>query len=106
MARIKNPDKYIRKFREDFEIVKRKFVINSYLLSEEERNNVIDCLTQLQNIMEDEIRGIIKEKEKITGQEKNKVQHYTPYFWATRFEQPFFDIMKIIEKIIFCDRIK
>lgn len=67
MARIKNPDKYIRKFREDFEIVKRKFVINSYLLSEEERNNVIDCLTQLQNIMEDEIRGIIKEKEKITG---------------------------------------
>lgn len=67
MARIKNPDKYIRKFREDFEIVKRKLVINSYLLSEEERNNVIDCLTQLQNIMEDEIRGIIKEKEKITG---------------------------------------
>lgn len=58
MARIKNPDKYIRKFREDFEIVKRKFVINSYLLSEEERNNLIDCLTQLQNIMEDEIRGI------------------------------------------------
>ena len=67
MARIKNPDKYIRKFREDFEIVKRKFVINSYLLSEEERNNLIDCLTQIQNIMEDEIRGIIKEKEKITG---------------------------------------
>lgn len=64
MARIKNPDKYIRKFREDFEVVKRKFVINSYLLSEEERNNLIDCLTQLQNIMEDEIRGIIKEKEK------------------------------------------
>ena len=67
MARIKNPDRYIRKFREDFEIVKRKLVINSYLLSEEERNNVIDCLTQLQNIMEDEIREIIKEKEKITG---------------------------------------
>ena len=67
MARIKNPDKYIRKFREDFEIVKRKLVINSYLISEEERNNVIDCLTQLQNIMEDEIKGIIKEKEKITG---------------------------------------
>ena len=67
MARIKNPDKYIRKFREDFEIVKRKLVINSYLLSEEERNNVIDCLTQLENSMEDEIRGIIKEKEKIKG---------------------------------------
>ena len=65
MARIKNPDKYIRKFREDFEIVKRKFVINSYLLSEEERNNVIDCLTQLENSMEDEIRGIIKEKVRI-----------------------------------------
>ena len=65
MARIKNPDKYIRKFREDFEIVKRKLVINSYLLSEEERNNVIDCLTQLENSMEDEIRGIIKEKVRI-----------------------------------------
>ena len=64
MARIKNPDKYIRKFREDFEIVKRKLVINSYLLDEDERNNVIDCLTQLENSMEDEIRGIIKEKEK------------------------------------------
>ena len=67
MARIKNPDKYIRKFREDFEIVKRKLVINSYLLSEEERNNVIDCLTQLENSMEDEIIGIVKEKEKIKG---------------------------------------
>ena len=65
--RIKNPDKYIKQFKEDFEIVKRKLVINSYLLDEDERNNLIDCLTQLQNSMEDEIRGIIKEKEKITG---------------------------------------
>lgn len=65
--RIKNPDKYIRKFREDFELAKRKLVINSYLLDEYERNNLIDCLTQLENSMEDEIRGIIKEKEKITG---------------------------------------
>ena len=69
MARIKNPDKYIRKFREDFELVKRKLVINSYLLSEEERNNLIDCLTQIQNSMEDEIRGIIKEKNNRLGKE-------------------------------------
>ena len=96
MARIKNPDKYIRKFREDFEIVKRKFVINSYLLSEEERNNLIDCLTQLQNIMEDEIRGI-------TGQEKNKIQHnYTPYFLATRLSSLFL----VLKKLFFCDIIK
>lgn len=67
MARIKNPDKYIRKFREDFELAKTKLIVNSYLLSEEERNNLIDCLTQIQNSVEDEIRGIIKEKEKITG---------------------------------------
>ena len=67
MARIKNPEKYIKKFRGDFELAKTKLVINSYLLSEEERNNLIDCLTQLENSMEDEIRGIIKEKEKITG---------------------------------------
>lgn len=67
MARIKNPDRYIKQFREDFEIVKRKLITNSYLLSEDERNNLIDCLTQVQNSMEDEIRGIIKEREKITG---------------------------------------
>lgn len=66
MARIKNPDRYIKQFKEDFELVKRKLVINSYLLSEDERNNLIDCLTQLQNSMEDEIIGIIKEKEKNT----------------------------------------
>ena len=65
MARIKNPDRYIKQFRADFEIVKRKLVINSYLLSEEERNNLIDCITQIQNSMEDEIRGIIKEKVRI-----------------------------------------
>ena len=67
MARIKNPDRYIKQFKEDFELVKRKLVINSYLLDEEERNNLIDCLTQLQNSLEDEIRGIIKEREKIIG---------------------------------------
>ena len=66
MARIKNPDRYIKQFKEDFEIVKRKLITNSYLLSEDERNNLIDCITQLQNSMEDEIIGIIKEKEKNT----------------------------------------
>ena len=67
--RIKNPDKYIKQFKADFEIVKRKLVINSYLLNEEERNNLIDCITQLQNSMEDEIRGIIKEKDSRLGKE-------------------------------------
>ena len=67
MARIKNPDRYIKQFKADFEIVKRKLVINSYLLDEEERNNVIDCLTQLQNIMEDEISGIIIEHNSRLG---------------------------------------
>lgn len=69
MARIKNPDRYIKQFKADFEIVKRKLVINSYLLSEEERNNLIDCLTQLQNIMEDEISGIIIEHNNRLGKE-------------------------------------
>ena len=67
MARIKNPERYIKQFKADFEIVKRKLVINSYLLDEVERNNVIDYLTQLENYLEDEIKGIIKEKERITG---------------------------------------
>ena len=65
--RIKNPDRYIKQFREDFEIAKRKLVINSYLLDEDERNNLIDCLTQIQNSMEDEIRGIIREKNNRLG---------------------------------------
>ena len=65
MARIKNPDRYIKQLKSDFELVKRKLVINSYLLSEEERNNLIDCLTQLENSMQDEIRGIIKEKVRL-----------------------------------------
>ena len=65
MARIKNPDRYIKQLKADFEIVKRKLVTNSYLLSEEERNNVIGCLAQLENSMGDEIRGIIKEKVRI-----------------------------------------
>ena len=69
MARIKNPDRYIKQFKADFDIVKRKLVINSYLLDEYERNNVIDCLTQLENIMEDEISGIIIEKNNRLGKE-------------------------------------
>ena len=69
MARIKNPDRYIKQFKADFEIVKRKLVTNSYLLDEIERNNVIDCLTQLQNIMEDEISGIIIEHNSRLGKE-------------------------------------
>ena len=69
MARIKNPEKYIKKFRGDFELAKTKLVINSYLLSEEERNNVIDCLTQLENSMENEISGIIIEHNSRLGKE-------------------------------------
>lgn len=67
MARIKNPNTYIKRFRSDFELVKTKLIVNSYLLDEEERNNLIDCVTQLQNSMEDEIRGIIKEKNNRLG---------------------------------------
>lgn len=67
--RIKNPDRYIKQFKEDFEIAKKKLITNSYLLDEDERNNLIDCITQLQNSMEDEIRGIIKEHNSRLGKE-------------------------------------
>ena len=30
--KINNPERYCRKFKEDFEIVKRKLITNSYLL--------------------------------------------------------------------------
>lgn len=69
MARIKNPEKYIKKLRGDFELAKTKLIVNSYLLDEHERNNLIDCLTQIQNIMEDEISGIIIEHNSRLGKE-------------------------------------
>ena len=69
MARIKNPEKYIKRFRGDFELAKTKLIVNSYLLDEDERNNLIDCLTQLENILEDEISGIIIEHNSRLGKE-------------------------------------
>ena len=62
--KINNPERYCRKFREDFELVKRKLITNSYSLGTE-RNSLIDCLTQVQNFLEDEIQEIIKEREGI-----------------------------------------
>ena len=47
-----------KQFKEDFEIVKRKLITNSYLLGTE-RNSLIDCLTQLENFLEDEIQEIL-----------------------------------------------
>ena len=59
--KINNPERYSKKLREDFEIVKRKLITNSYLLGTE-RNSLIDCLTQLENFLEDEIQEILKER--------------------------------------------
>lgn len=56
--KINNPERYCKKFREDFELVKRKLITNSYLLGTE-RNSLIDCLTQVQNFLEDEIQEIL-----------------------------------------------
>ena len=56
--RIKSSDKYRRKLLKDFDILKRNLIINSYILSEERRNNLIGCLIKIQDSMEDEIRGI------------------------------------------------
>ena len=56
--KINNPERYCRKFREDFELVKRKLITNSYLLGKE-RDSLIYCLTQVQNFLEDEIQEIL-----------------------------------------------
>ena len=56
--KINNPERYCKKFREDFELVKRKLITNSYLLGTE-RNSLIYCLTQVQNFLEDEIQEIL-----------------------------------------------
>lgn len=63
MARIGNAEKYVRKMKEDFTIVKRKLTRESYRLSQTDRNNLIDCLTQIENLLQDEIQEIVKEKE-------------------------------------------
>jgi hypothetical protein len=60
MARIGNAEKYVRKMKEDFTLVKRKLLRESYRLSQTDRNELIDCLTQLENLLQDEIEEILK----------------------------------------------
>jgi len=59
MARIGNAEKYVRKMKEDFTLVKRKLTRESYRLSQTDRNNLIDCLTQIENLLQDEIEQIL-----------------------------------------------
>lgn len=56
--KINNPERYCKKFKGDFEIVKRKLITNSYLLGKE-RDSLIYNLTQLENFLEDEIQEIL-----------------------------------------------
>lgn len=63
MARVKNVKSYSKKLKDDFRIVQHKLIVNSYLLSDSERSNLIDCLTQLENYLEDEMQELAKEKE-------------------------------------------
>lgn len=58
--RINNPVTYTRKFRDDFTIVKRKLLKESYRLSQTDRNELIDCLTQIENLLQDEIEQILQ----------------------------------------------
>lgn len=59
MSRINNPITYTRKMKEDFTIVKRKLTKESYRLSQTDRNELIDCLTQIENLLQDEIERIL-----------------------------------------------
>jgi hypothetical protein len=59
MARIGNAEKYVRKMKEDFTLIKRKLTRESYRLSQTDRNNLIDCLTQIENLLQDEIEQIL-----------------------------------------------
>ena len=60
MARINNPITYTRKMKEDFTLVKRKLLKEGYRLSQSDYNNLIDCLTQLEDLMLDEIEQILQ----------------------------------------------
>lgn len=57
--RINNPVKYTRKFKEDFSIIKRKMLKEGYRLSQSDYNELIDCLTRLENLLQDEIEQIL-----------------------------------------------
>lgn len=59
MARIGNAEKYVRKFKEDFAICKRKLLRESYRLSQTDRNELIDCITRLENLMLNECEMIL-----------------------------------------------
>ena len=59
MSRIKNPITYTRKMRNDFALVKRKLLKEGYRLNQSDYNELIDCITRLENYLEDEIEQIL-----------------------------------------------
>lgn len=67
MARINNPITYTRKMKEDFAIVKRKLIKESYRLPN--RNDVIELvslLSSIENLMNEEIEDILDESKETT----------------------------------------
>lgn len=60
MARINNPITYTRKMKEDFTLVKRKLLKEGYRLSQSDYNELIDCITRLENLLQDEIEQILQ----------------------------------------------
>jgi len=59
MSRINNPITYTRKMKEDFTLVKRKLLKEGYRLSQSDYNELIDCITRLENLLQDEIEQIL-----------------------------------------------
>lgn len=57
--RINHPKKYVEKMRGDFALVKRKLLKEGYRLNQSDYNELIDCITRLENYLEDEIEQIL-----------------------------------------------
>jgi len=52
--------------KEDFALVKRKLIKEGYRLSQSDYNELIDCITRLENLLQDEIEQILQNKGKET----------------------------------------
>lgn len=53
MSGIKKPDNYLRKLEGDYKSLSNKLIRASYLLSDEERIEVVDALACIQNAIND-----------------------------------------------------
>lgn len=65
MMRINNPKRYVERMRQDWKVITRKLIRESYRLPN--RNDIVELvsmISSLENLMEQEIEDILEEGKK------------------------------------------